>query len=123
MGASPLPPRPRPCPARLLSVEQRVASQVLAATALIDGMTRVILHAMKTAVSIPDPIYRRAEKAARQLGVSRSRLYSTAIAEYLQRHTDDQIVEQLNAIHGALQETLDPVLAEAQSRSLPQERW
>ena len=78
---------------------------------------------MKTAVSIPDPIYRRAEKAARQLRVSRSRLYSTAIAEYLQRHTDEQIVEQLNALHGALQETLDPMLAEAQSRSLPQERW
>ena len=78
---------------------------------------------VKTAVSIPDPIYRQAEEAARRLRVSRSHLYSAAIEEYLRRHTDDEIVERLNAVHGALQETIDPVLAEAQSRSLPLERW
>ncbi len=79
--------------------------------------------AVKTAISIPDSIYQRAEKAARRLRITRSRLYSTAVEEYLQRHSDDQIVERLNALHGALQETLDPQLAEMQSRSLPQERW
>ena len=83
------------------------------------GYTRDV----KTAVSIPDPIYRQAERAARRLRISRSHLYSAAIGEYLRRHTDDEIVERMNAVHGALQETLDPVLAEAQSRSLPRERW
>jgi metal-responsive CopG/Arc/MetJ family transcriptional regulator len=78
---------------------------------------------MKTAVSIPDPIFRRAEQTARRLRMSRSRLYSTAIEEYLRRHTDSEILEQLNVVHGALQETLDPVLAEIQSRSLPLEQW
>ena len=86
-------------------------------------MTGVILVCMKTAISIPDSIYRRAERAARRLRISRSRLYSTAIEEYLQRHTDEEIVQRLNAVYGPLQETIDPVLAEAQSRSLPQERW
>ena len=86
-------------------------------------MTEVILTVVKTAVSIPDPIYHRAESAARRLRMSRSHLYSVAIEEYLQRHADAEIVERLNAVYGALEETLDPVLAEAQSRSLPRERW
>ena len=78
---------------------------------------------VKTAISIPDSIYRQAEKTARRLRISRSRLYSTAIQEYLRRHADGEIVERLNAVYGSFQEAVDPVLAEAQSRSLPQERW
>jgi hypothetical protein len=78
---------------------------------------------VKTAISIPDPIYKRAEQAARRLGVTRSRLYSVAIEDYLRRHAEDGVVEELNAVYGDLREPLDPLLAELQSRSLPKEEW
>jgi hypothetical protein len=38
---------------------------------------------MKTAVSLPDPLFRRAEKAAKRLGISRSELYARALGEFL----------------------------------------
>lgn len=78
---------------------------------------------VKTAVSIPDPVYERAEKVARRLGVTRSRLYSLAIADYLRRHSEEEILAALDAVYGGLSETLDPVLAEVQARSLAREEW
>lgn len=77
--------------------------------------------AMKTAVSIPDGIFQRAENALRGLGMSRSRLYATALQEYLDRHSELDVVERLNDVHGRLQEVLDPLLQEIQARSLPRE--
>ena len=38
---------------------------------------------MKTAISLPEPIFRRAERAARRLKVSRSDLYRRALEAYL----------------------------------------
>jgi predicted transcriptional regulator len=40
---------------------------------------------MKTAVSIPDDLFRRADELARQLGKSRSELYREALADYVAR--------------------------------------
>ncbi|MDO8738698.1 MAG: hypothetical protein Q7J17_06995, partial [Candidatus Deferrimicrobium sp.] len=40
---------------------------------------------MKTAVSIPDKIFRSADSLAKRLGVSRSRLYADALADFLSR--------------------------------------
>ena len=52
---------------------------------------------MKVAVSIPDPIFARAEALAKKSKLSRSRLYARAVADYVDRHTDDQITELANA--------------------------
>jgi predicted transcriptional regulator len=41
---------------------------------------------MKTAISIPDDLYREVEACSRRLRVSRSRLFATAAREYLARH-------------------------------------
>ena len=40
---------------------------------------------MKTAVSLPDEIFRQAEARAKKLRISRSKLYATALSEYLER--------------------------------------
>ena len=37
---------------------------------------------MKTAISLPDELFAAAEKLAERLGVSRSQLYATALAEH-----------------------------------------
>ena len=38
---------------------------------------------MKIAISVPDEVFDSADELARELGISRSELYSTAVAEYL----------------------------------------
>jgi predicted transcriptional regulator len=53
---------------------------------------------MKTAISIPDEVFRKAEHLARRMRKSRSQLYSEAVAEYTARHSDDEITESLNRI-------------------------
>ena len=41
---------------------------------------------MKTAISIPDDLFRAIEECARRLKLSRSRFFATAAREYLVRH-------------------------------------
>lgn len=80
---------------------------------------------MKTAISLPDPLFEAAERLARQLGKSRSQLYAEALREYLERHRDEDITRRLNEIYDAEPELaeLDPILAALQYRSLPKEEW
>ena len=46
-------------------------------------MTGVILTVMKVAISLPDAVFRRIERAAKKLGLSRSELLARAAVEYL----------------------------------------
>ena len=75
---------------------------------------------MKTAISLPDPVFRSADRLAARLGISRSELYCRAIKDLLARHDDDAVTEQLNAIYAGpdAADGLDPVLARLQSISL-----
>lgn len=54
---------------------------------------------MKTAISLPDHLFRQAELAARRLHVSRSEFYSRAIAEFLATDQSASVTEQLNALY------------------------
>ena len=51
---------------------------------------------MKTAISLPDPIFHQAESVAKRLGVSRSELYAKALTEYLRKYNDEQITAKFN---------------------------
>ena len=75
---------------------------------------------MKTAISIPDRVFRSAEQLAARLGVSRSKLYSKALAALVERHRDDLITSRLNEIYGPSAEnsSLDAAIASLQHRSL-----
>lgn len=68
---------------------------------------------MKTAVSLPDVLFKHAERLARKQRKSRSRLYSEAIAEYVARHDPDSITEKLNEVADAVDTSLDPFVAAA----------
>ncbi|WP_409862748.1 CopG family ribbon-helix-helix protein [Microcystis sp.] len=78
---------------------------------------------MKTAISLPDPVFEEAESLARQLGVSRSELYTKALKAYLRKYNRDQILGKLNLIYSEESSELDPVLAKIQFMSLPSEDW
>jgi len=51
---------------------------------------------MKTAISIPDDLFEDAERLARTLKKSRSRLYGDAVREYVARHSGDQVTQALD---------------------------
>ena len=53
---------------------------------------------MKTAVSLPDPVFRAAEQLAKRAQKSRSQLYADALAEYLTRHAPDEVTEAMNRV-------------------------
>lgn len=78
---------------------------------------------MKTAVSLPDPVFRSADRLARRMKVSRSRLYAMALQEFYRRHRSDRVREQLNKVYGREESSLDPVLQSLQARSLSREKW
>jgi metal-responsive CopG/Arc/MetJ family transcriptional regulator len=79
---------------------------------------------MKTAISIPDDLFRAAERAARHLGLSRSQFYQRAVTHFLERQTDTHVTEALDEVYGSGEPVaLDSVLERMQRRSLPREEW
>ena len=78
---------------------------------------------MKTAVSIPDPVFAAAEKLATRLGNSRSQPYTRALAELLEKRREDRITERLDRLYARELSSLDPVLARLQAASLPEGDW
>ena len=54
---------------------------------------------MKTAVSISDSIFLRAQKFQTNYNVSRSKLYSDALDEYLSKRENQDITAQLNSVY------------------------
>lgn len=80
---------------------------------------------MKTAISIPDELFRTAEQAARRLGLSRSELYRKALRDFLAEHDHRAVTEALNAVYDARfgESHLDPELARLQATSLAAEEW
>ena len=53
---------------------------------------------MKTAISLPDHLFREAEQHARRAQKSRSQLYAEALAEYLARHAPDEVTDAMNRV-------------------------
>lgn len=80
---------------------------------------------MKTAISIPNETFEAAEKLAGRIGLSRSELYATAVAEYLARHRAAGIRERLDAVYDVAHETarLDAVMELTQPDSVTGEGW
>jgi metal-responsive CopG/Arc/MetJ family transcriptional regulator len=78
---------------------------------------------MKTAVSIPDRIYEDAERLARRTKKSRSRLFSDAIKEYVERHAPEEITDAMNRVCAELGNTRDEFVSSAARRVLERSEW
>ncbi len=78
---------------------------------------------MKVALSIPDELFESGETLSKRLGVSRSRLYATALAEFVAKNRGRKITERLNAVYGSEDSRLPRTLRRLQSRSLARESW
>jgi len=78
---------------------------------------------MKTAISIPDPIFEAAEDLAKRMGISRSELYAKAVEGFVQARRGEEITAALNRIYADEPSELDPVLAKLQFNALRREDW
>jgi metal-responsive CopG/Arc/MetJ family transcriptional regulator len=78
---------------------------------------------MKTAISIPDAIFNEAERYARNIGMTRSQLFTIAVKSYVKTNQHNQITEDLNKIYGQENSEIDLELSKMQSFSLEKEVW
>ena len=78
---------------------------------------------VKTAISLPDDLFRLAEAAAHRLQVSRSQLYAAALAEYLDRRQADTVTDNLNKVYSRRTAKVDAALHRAQLKSIEKESW
>ena len=80
-------------------------------------------ESMKTAVSLPDDLFERAEELAVRLGKSRSQVYREALAEYLFRREPQSVTAALDAVVADVGPEADRWLAEAGRRGLERSEW
>ncbi len=82
---------------------------------------------MKTAVSIPDDVFEEAERLARRMKCSRSKIFSRALAEYIARHSADRVTEAMDRVlaelDGAPAPAPDPFAVAVGRRTLDRTEW
>ncbi|MCP4424287.1 MAG: hypothetical protein GY803_07350 [Chloroflexi bacterium] len=78
---------------------------------------------MKTAISLPDPLFERAERLAKQFDLNRSQLYARALQAYLDKHDPDSITAAFNNIYAVESSEIDPALWQMQLLSLQDDEW
>lgn len=78
---------------------------------------------MKTAISIPDPLFKAADQYAKRHGFSRSQLFARAVALYLKQHPSDHITNQLNEVYAKEDSHMDVEMVNLQHRSIEKEEW
>jgi metal-responsive CopG/Arc/MetJ family transcriptional regulator len=78
---------------------------------------------MKTAVSIPDDIFEKAERLARRMKKSRSQLFSHALGEYVARHAPDHVTEAMDKVCAEIGTGSDRFVSNASRRILERSQW
>jgi metal-responsive CopG/Arc/MetJ family transcriptional regulator len=78
---------------------------------------------MKTAISIPDKIFREAEHLSRRLKKSRSQVFTEAVTEYVARHDPEAVTDAMNRVCEAVDTRPDPAISAAARRALEQVEW
>jgi histone H3/H4 len=78
---------------------------------------------MKTAVSIPNDIFERAETLAHRAKRSRSEVYACALSESVARHAPDSVTEAMNRVLDDVKEPADGLASRAARRTLERGEW
>jgi metal-responsive CopG/Arc/MetJ family transcriptional regulator len=78
---------------------------------------------MKTAVSIADDVFERAERLAQRASKSRSQIFSDALREYVARHAPDEITAAMDRVIEDVGQATDDFVAAASRRVLERSEW
>ncbi|MBM3752802.1 MAG: hypothetical protein FJW38_02330 [Acidobacteria bacterium] len=78
---------------------------------------------MKTAISLPDALFKEADAEAKRRGVSRSQLYGEALSEFLARSRSENITARLNEVYAKHDSRLPKGAYELQRRAVGKDNW
>lgn len=78
---------------------------------------------MKTAISIPDPLFQSAEALASRMGLTRSELYTQAVESFIKTYDPSVITARLNELYSNENATIPRDLQAAQIALLDDEGW
>jgi hypothetical protein len=81
---------------------------------------------MKTAISLEARLLEEADRTARSMGLSRSRLFSLALEHYLRHRRQEQIVEKLNEVYSDHPDPIDTRIVQGMKtkfRRTIKDRW
>ena len=79
---------------------------------------------VKTAVSLSETVLSEADKIAASLSTSRSQIFELALSEFISRHQNQQMLEQLNSVYS--EESAEEMTLVQQMKSVQQsivEEW
>ena len=66
---------------------------------------------MKTAISLSDSLYKRAEEMALYMRIPRSKLFTMALEEFISKYNEKMITEKINEIYEKIdQKEFEPYL-------------
>ena len=91
--------------------------------ALADKYDHRYTSQMKTAISVPDTVFKAADRLARKRRVSRSELYTSAIRALLEAEGDEEVTAKLNAAYADDSTSLSAELRALPARVLDAEDW
>jgi metal-responsive CopG/Arc/MetJ family transcriptional regulator len=78
---------------------------------------------MKTAISIPDKVFRDAERLSRRLKKSRSQIYTEAVTDFIARHDPEAVTEAMNRVCDTMGDYPDPAVSVAARYTLEEVEW
>ena len=78
---------------------------------------------MKTAFSIPDDVFERAQRLAKLAKRLRSEVFTAAVREYVARHVPDDVTEAMNRVCESAQKEPDPFSGAAARQVLKRTDW
>lgn len=78
---------------------------------------------MKTAVSIPDELFRKADELANRMGKSRSEVYRDALADYVARRDHGAVTRALDEIADEVSGEERAFTGAAARRTLSRSEW
>ena len=77
------------------------------------GHNRNYTDGMKTAISIPDDIFTKADRLAHRLGISRSQLYREAVENYVSSRQAEAITKAMDRVLDEVDPTTDVFVSSA----------
>ena len=78
---------------------------------------------MKTAISIPDDVFKGAERLARRTKKSRSQLFTDAVKEYVARHAPEDVTEAMDRVCAEVGGSKDNFVSSAARQVLERTEW
>jgi metal-responsive CopG/Arc/MetJ family transcriptional regulator len=78
---------------------------------------------MKTAISIPDDVFEKAERLAKREGRSRSDVFAAAVREYVARHAPDEVTEAMDRVCSEIGDQKDEFVRAVGRRVLKRTEW